>query len=55
GRDTAVKRLIKIADFLIRADAYHGIYPHFMDGKTGKAIPFDRLDDGADLVETSYL
>lgn len=33
GRDTAVKRLIKIADFLIRADAYHGIYPHFMDGK----------------------
>ncbi|HCT24030.1 MAG TPA: beta-glucosidase, partial [Chitinophagaceae bacterium] len=25
GRDTAVKRLIKIADFLIRADAYHGI------------------------------
>lgn len=55
GRDTAVGRLIKIANFLTRADAYHGIYPHFMNGRTGKAIPFDRLDDGADIVETSYL
>lgn len=55
GRDTAVRRLIKIADFLTHADCFHGIYPHFMNGRTGKAIPFDRLDDGADLVETSYL
>jgi len=55
GRDTAVGRLIKIADFLTHADCYHGIYPHFMNGKTGKTIPFDRLDDAADLVETSYL
>ena len=55
GRDTAVRRLIKIADFLINADCFHGIYPHFMDGRTGKTIKFDRLDDGADLVETSYL
>lgn len=55
GRDTAVRRLIKIADFLQHADCYHGIYPHFLNGKTGKVIPFGRLDDGADLVETSYL
>ena len=55
GRDTAVRRLIQIADFLINADCYHGIYPHFMNGKTGKTIKFDRLDDGADIVETSYL
>lgn len=55
GRDTAVKRINKICDFLLRADAYHGIYPHFMNGTTGKTIPFDRLDDGADIVETSYL
>jgi hypothetical protein len=55
GRDTAVKRLIQIADFLIKADCYHGIYPHFMNGTTGKTVPFDRLDDGADIVETSYL
>ena len=55
GRDTALKRLIKIADFLIKADCYHGIYPHFMNGATGKTIPFGRVDDGADIVETSYL
>lgn len=55
GRDTAVKRLIQIADFLGKADCYHGIYPHFMNGTTGKTVPFDRLDDGADIVETSYL
>ena len=55
GRDTAVRRLIKVADFLINADCFHGIYPHFMNGRTGKTIKFDRLDDGADLVETSYL
>jgi hypothetical protein len=55
GRDTAVRRLIKIADFLINADCFHGIYPHFMDGRTGKTIKFDRLDDAADIVETSYL
>ncbi len=55
GRDTAVKRLIQIADFLINADCYHGIYPHFMDGRTGKTIRFDRLDDAADIVEPSYL
>ena len=55
GRDTAIRRLIKIADFLARADCFHGIYPHFMNGITGKTIPFGRLDDGADIVETSYL
>jgi hypothetical protein len=55
GRDTALGRLIRIADFLIKADCYHGIYPHFMNGTTGKTIPFGRIDDGADIVETSYL
>ena len=55
GRDTALKRLIKIVDFLMTADCYHGIYPHFMNGATGKTIPFSRTDDGGDIVETSYL
>ena len=54
-RESAVNRLIQIADFLMNSDCYHEIYPHFMDGRTGKTIKFDRLDDGADLVETSYL
>ncbi|MEW6194849.1 MAG: glucoamylase family protein [Bacteroidota bacterium] len=55
GRDTAVGRLIQITDFLIKADSYHGIFPHWMHGATGKTIPFGYLDDGADIVETSYM
>src|ERR1700754_4494387 len=34
GRDTALKRLVKMVDFLIKAHCYHGIYPHFMNGAT---------------------
>jgi len=41
GRDTALKRLAKIVDFLTHADCYHGIYPHFMDGATGTHLAID--------------
>src|SRR6476660_13519 len=40
GRDTAAKRLVKMINFLLLAESYHGIYPHFMNGATGKSIPF---------------
>ena len=55
GRDTAARFLLKMVKFLSKADSYHGVYPHWMNGETGKTIPFGRKDDGADLVETSYL
>ena len=54
-RDTAAKFLLKMVKFLAKAEAYHGVFPHWLDGETGKTIPFSRKDDGADLVETSYL
>lgn len=54
-RDTAAKRLKKMVDFLWKADAFHGVYPHWLNGETGKAIRFGRKDDGGDLVETSFL
>ncbi|HXL57883.1 MAG TPA: glucoamylase family protein [Chitinophagaceae bacterium] len=54
-RDSIVERLLKMVEFLSKADAYHGVFPHFMNGETGKTVPFSRKDDGADLVETSYL
>jgi hypothetical protein len=54
-RDTAAKHLLKMVNFLLKADAYHGVFPHWMNGATGKTIPFSRKDDGADLVETSFL
>jgi hypothetical protein len=55
GRDTAARHLLKMVKFLSKADAYHGVFPHWLDGATGKTIPFSRKDDGADLVESSYL
>lgn len=55
SRDSAAMHLLKMVKFLAKADAYHGVFPHWMDGATGKTIPFSRKDDGADLVETSFL
>jgi hypothetical protein len=54
-REQAVERMLTIVKFLLKADHYHGIFPHWLNGATGRTIPFSRNDDGADLVETSYL
>lgn len=54
-RAAAVERLWTMARFLLKADSYHGIWPHFLNGDTGKTVPFSRKDDGGDLVETSFL
>ena len=54
-RAAALERLDRMLDVLLRARCYHGAYPHFMNGRTGDAIPFGRKDDGADIVETSLL
>ncbi|HKG08098.1 MAG TPA: glucoamylase family protein [Pedobacter sp.] len=54
-RDSAARFLLKMVNFLGKAEAYHGVFPHWLNGATGKTIPFSRKDDGADLVETSFL
>ncbi|WP_370675992.1 glucoamylase family protein [Pleomorphomonas sp. PLEO] len=54
-RDEVVERIVKITNFLETADHFHGVFPHFMNGETGKVIPFGEKDDGGDLVETSFL
>lgn len=54
-RDTVARHLLKMVKFLSKADAYHGVFPHWLHGGNGKTIPFSRKDDGADLVETSFL
>ena len=54
-RDQAAARTKKIVDFLWKADMFHGAFPHWMNGETGKVIRFSPKDDGADLVETSFL
>lgn len=54
-RKEAVERLNKIADFLAKADRFHGAWSHWIDGETGKVKPFGTKDNGGDLVETSFL
>ncbi|MFI5131946.1 MAG: glucoamylase family protein [Chitinophagales bacterium] len=54
-RDTAAGLLLKMVRFLRKADVFHGVYPHWMNGETGKVIRFSPKDDGGDLVETAYM
>ncbi len=55
GRDTAARRLVKLVNFLAKANCYHGLFPHWLNGETGRTIPFGRKDDGGDAVESAYL
>ncbi len=55
-RQQGLDRLLKITSFLEHADRFHGAWPHFTNGATGRRMPvFDMFDNGADLVETSFL
>ncbi len=54
-RQEAVERWVKIVDFLETADRFHGVWPHWLNGNSGQVIPFSQMDDGGDLVETSFM
>jgi hypothetical protein len=55
-RAEGLARMQKIVNFLkTKAKRFHGAFPHWLDGNTGAVIPFSTKDNGADLVETSYL
>lgn len=54
-RQQAIQRLLTITAFLDTADRFHGVWPHWLNGKTGKVVPFSTYDDGGDLVETGFL
>lgn len=55
-RDEGALRVQTIVTFLEeKAERFHGAFPHWMNGETGKALPFSDFDNGADLVETALL
>lgn len=54
-REQAVERFERIAAFLEKADRFHGAWPHWLHGPSGKVKPFGQKDDGGDLVESSFL
>jgi hypothetical protein len=55
SRDEGMTHLDKILDFLETCDRYHGAWSHWLNGSTGKTVPFSPKDDGGDLVETSFM
>lgn len=55
SRQEGVERLNKIVDYLGKADRFHGVWSHWIDGPTGKVKPFGEKDNGGDLVESSFL
>ncbi|MEO7211577.1 glucoamylase family protein [Mucilaginibacter sp.] len=56
SRADGLARLQKIVGFLkTKAVTFHGAFPHWLNGTSGAVQPFSALDNGADLVETSYL
>jgi hypothetical protein len=54
-RAEAVSRLTTALNFLEKADRFHGAWSHWINGETGRVIPFGTKDNGGDLVETSFL
>lgn len=55
-RAQGLERMQKIVVFLKdKTQKFHGAFPHWLNGSTGAVVPFSTKDDGADLVETSYL
>ncbi|HLF47620.1 MAG TPA: glucoamylase family protein [Chitinophagaceae bacterium] len=55
-RAQGLARMQTIVSFLKNtAQKFHGAFPHWLNGTTGVVIPFSQKDNGADLVETSFL
>lgn len=54
-RKEALARYQKMLRFLETADRFHGAWPHWLNGETGKVLPFSKKDNGGDLVETAFL
>src|SRR5690242_9757509 len=55
-RQQGFERIDTIVNFLRnKCTRYHGAFSHWINGATGSTVPFSAKDNGADLVETSYL
>lgn len=54
-REEGVERTLKMLNFLSTCDRFHGAWSHWINGNTGKMIPFSTKDNGGDIVETAYM
>ncbi|MFZ1289590.1 MAG: glucoamylase family protein [Melioribacteraceae bacterium] len=55
SREQGAERILKIADFLQnKMDKFHGAFPHWFNGTTGKVVNFG-VQNGGDIVETGFM
>ncbi len=55
-RDAVLQKMLTVTDFLLtKTERVKGAYSHWINGNTGKIVPFSANDNGADIVETSFL
>ncbi len=55
-RDEGAAHILKMVTFLKnKAQRFHGIWSHWLNGETGVVIPFSQYDNGGDLVESSFM
>jgi hypothetical protein len=56
SREEGLQRINTIVSFLKdKCTRFHGAFSHWINGATGATVPFSQKDNGADLVETSFL
>ncbi|MFZ1228519.1 MAG: glucoamylase family protein [Saprospiraceae bacterium] len=54
-REEGAERLLKIVNYIRKADSFHGMFPHWWESPSGKVRPFGRKDDGGDIVESAVM
>jgi exo beta-1,2-glucooligosaccharide sophorohydrolase (non-reducing end) len=56
SREEGIQQVRKALTFLAKADRFHGVWSHFLDGPSAKVVPFfGQYDNGGDLVETAFM
>lgn len=55
SREQGAERMWKIVNFLAnKIDKFHGAFPHWFNGATGKVVNFG-IQNGGDIVETAFM
>lgn len=56
SREEGANRVLKTVEFLRdKAERFHGVWSHWLNGTSGEVISFSTYDNGADLVESAFM
>jgi hypothetical protein len=55
SREQAVDKLLQATHFLETTDRFHGMWAHWYNAETGKVREFGKMDNGGDIVESSFM